>query len=96
MKKSKGQKTNVWRAHAQHEFEKMLRSIIAPILKSSGLLVCGRPLSVPGHFGCSLELATSHVCWYNISPWANPEKSLRNGSLVPRAGGKVSLHKCED
>ena len=30
------------------------------------------------------------------SPWANPEKSLRKGSLVPRAGTKVSLHKCED
>ena len=29
-------------------------------------------------------------------PWANPEKSLRKGSLVPRAGTKVSLHKCED
>ena len=31
-----------------------------------------------------------------LSPWANPEKSLRKGSLVPRAGTKVSLHKCED
>ena len=29
-------------------------------------------------------------------PMANPEKSLRKGSLVPRAGTKVSLQKCED
>ena len=49
--------------------------------------------------GCKSWLSRWLRCWRGskpTSPWANPEKSLRKGSLVPRAGTKVSLHKCED
>ena len=41
----------------------------APILKRSDQLGCGRPLckAVPGHFGCSLELASCHVCCFIVA-----------------------------
>ena len=42
------------------------------------------------------EFVVSRCSSIDDSPWANPEKTLRKGSLVPRAGTKVSLHKCED
>ena len=55
-------------------------------------------LELPVHAQCGSSWVTSAYegAKVKISPWANPEKSLRKGSLVPRAGTKVSLHKCED